>query len=230
LRERVRGGEVSAKVSSMQFLLCLCCQVWGRRRSSSHVTIPILEFRISTLKYITDPIPSIVCLLTLISHSPTPSMGCGDDIPSINANAKPSYMRQLCTPYMPKPEAQIEHYEIAQEHEQDLQRVLSSQSARRPSHAAYVDPNDEPTPAKTTHQHYHRRASEGWKERVRKEVMTPSEQRGLGPNAGLTREDVLARGYPSRGSSGVVVSPSRPIVPNGMRQRRFLGIGYQSYK
>lgn len=59
----------------------------------------------------------------------------------------------------------------------------------------------------------------GWKERVKKvrnEVMTPADQRGMGENTGLTEQEAHARGYPSRGSNGV-------IVPNGMRHRSFVG-------
>lgn len=157
-------------------------------------------------------------------------MGCGasslrgDDVPSINANAKPSYMRSLSTPKSPAPQ---EHYETAQEHEAELQRVQSSQQQRRASRPAYVDPDDLPMPPKTTHQHYHRRPSdnqmekptEGWKERVKKvrsDVMIPGDRKGMNANAGLTQEEMRERGHPSRGSSGV-------IVPNGTRHRSFIG-------
>jgi hypothetical protein len=50
------------------------------------------------------------------------------------------------------------HYETPAEHERDLQRLTTSQ--HRDSLPAYVDPNDLPMPPKTTHQRYHRRASE----------------------------------------------------------------------
>ena len=148
-------------------------------------------------------------------------MGCGasslrgDDIPSINANAKPTYMRKYSTP---SPPVHTEHYETPQEHEQDLQRVQTLQQERRASRPAYVDPNDMPMPPKTTNQHYHRlqsenqmnKANEGWKERVKKvrnEVAIP---------AGLTKDNLLARRQQSRGSTGV-------IVPNGTRHRSFIG-------
>ena len=50
--------------------------------------------------------------------------------------------------------------------------------------------------------------TDSWAERVKqvkKEVMTPADQRGMGLNAGMTREDVLARKYAARGSDGVIV-------------------------
>ena len=148
-------------------------------------------------------------------------MGCGvsslrgDDLPSINANARPSYMRTFSTP---KPQAHTEHYETPQEHERDLQRVQASQQQRRASRPAYVDPDSLPMPPKTTHQHYHRlqsenqmdKANEGWKERVKKvrnEVAIP---------AGLTNANLLARRQQSRVSNGV-------IVPNNTRHRSFIG-------
>lgn len=140
-------------------------------------------------------------------------MGCGasslrgDDVPSINANAKPSYMRAVSSSFS-RP-APPEHYETAQEHEAELQRVQSSQARRRPSRPAYVDPNDLPMPPKTTHQHYHRRQSEnqvekeapvgGWKDRV---MRMPVPAR--------------ARADPGSGGSGVV-------VPNSQRHRSFVG-------
>ncbi len=148
-------------------------------------------------------------------------MGCGasslrgDDVPSVNANPRPSYMRRYSTP---KPQVYTEHYETPEEHEQDLRRVQASQQERRASRPAYVDPNDMPMPPKTEHQRYHRlqsenqmdRANEGWKERVKKaknEVSIPTT---------LTNTNLLARRQQSRSSSGV-------IVPNGTRHRSFIG-------
>ena len=148
-------------------------------------------------------------------------MGCGasslrgDDVPSMNANAKPSFLRSYSTA---KPQAYTEHYETPQEHEQDLRRVAAGQQQRRPSRAAYVDPDDMPMPPKTTHQRYHRlqsenqmnQANEGWKERVKKvrnEVAIP---------AGIPRPSLLSRQMQSGSSAGV-------IVPNNARHRSFIG-------
>ena len=145
-------------------------------------------------------------------------MGCGmsslrgDDVPSVNANPKPAYMRAISSTY-PK-SSPSEHYETTAEHEAELRRVQAAQADRRPSRPAYVDPNDLPMPPKTTHQHYHRKTSEnrteqdtqtgGWKDmvkRTRNEARTPAE---------------LARAYSSSGPSGV-------IVPNGQRHRSYIG-------
>jgi hypothetical protein len=156
-------------------------------------------------------------------------MGCGasslrgDDNSSINANAKPSYLRSLGRS---KPEASIERCQMQQDTEQDPQRLQSSQQSTA-SKPAYVDPGDLPMPPKTTYQQSHQRPSEkevqqpagGWKDMIKRavqEVKTPAEQKGQGLNAGLTREDVLARGYPSRGSSGVFV-PSGPTHASSNR-------------
>lgn len=130
----------------------------------------------------------------------------GDDVPSISAKNPKSYMRSISTSSRP-----TEHYETPLEHEAELQRVQSSQARRRPSRAAYVDPNDLPMPPKTTHQHYHRRQSEnnaekdapvgGWNVReMVKKVPVP----------------VLARARAGNTESGVV-------VPNNMRHRSFVG-------
>jgi hypothetical protein len=137
-------------------------------------------------------------------------MGCGasslrgDDVPSINATAKPSYMRAMSSHNPP-----TEHYATPLEREAELQRVESSQPRRRPSRAAYVDPDDLPMPPKTTHQHYHRRQSDnapekdaparGWD--VREMVKMPARARG-----GQRREV----------DSGVV-------VPNNARHQSFIG-------
>lgn len=136
-------------------------------------------------------------------------MGCGasslrgDDVPSINATARPSYLRAITS------SAPTEHYETPLEHEAELQRVQSSQPRRRPSRAAYVDPDDLPMPPKTTHQHYHRSARQeenkverdapvgGWN--VREMVKMPMRARRMGDGAG-----------------GVV-------VPNNVRQKSFVG-------
>ena len=143
-------------------------------------------------------------------------MGCinsslrGDDVPSVNANAKPSYMRRYSTP---KQQTYTEHYETPQEHQKDLDRVQASQQERRASRPAYVDPNDMPMPPKTTHQRYHRlqsetqmnTANEGWKERankLRNQVAIP--------------DNPLVRRQQSRSSNGV-------IVPNNARHRSFIG-------
>ena len=146
-------------------------------------------------------------------------MGCGlsslrgDDVPSVNANPKPAYMRAISSTY-PK-SSPTEHYETTAEHEAELRRVQSSQANRRPSRPAYVDPDDLPMPPKTTHQHYHRKTSEnptekdttqagGWKDMVKRtkgEAWMPAER---------------ARGYSRSGSSGV-------IVPNSARHRSYIG-------
>ena len=148
-------------------------------------------------------------------------MGCGasslrgDDFTTINADMRSPLTRKLSS--AEKAQAQsAPHYETPAEHDRDLQLLSSSQ--RRASRPAYVDPNDQPMPPKTTHQHYHRSMSSesgmpqartgSLAERVKKvrnEVMTPADQRGMGRNTGLTRDEVLARQYPARGSQGSMI-------------------------
>lgn len=131
-------------------------------------------------------------------RTPVAKMGCftsriaGPDFTTINADMSASPIHRH------KSEADTSHYETAEEHDRDLQRLSTSQ--RRPSRPAYVDPNDQPMPPKTTHQHYHRRASEntpqqesntGWKEKVKNAVMTPADERGMGMSSPLINDIVF---------------------------------------
>ena len=142
-------------------------------------------------------------------------MGCinsslrGEDVPSVNAKPRPSYMRNFSNA---KPQDETEHYETPQEHQKDLDRVQASQQDRRASRPAYVDPDDQPPPPKTKGRRDNREQSEtqtnnneGWKERanrVRGQVAMP--------------DNPLARRQQNKESNGA-------IVANNARHSSYIG-------